>query len=157
MEEHYASYLALLDDLRGSLDQLTGLARKKTEAVRRDDLMALDEVIKQEQALALSLRGLEQKRLKLLTRLGLDGVPLSGLAARYPAGLQPQATQTVNALKRSYESYRTAAQTARSTLELNLHELERIVAAQGGNAAQGAGYTPPAAQPPENMKTDFRA
>lgn len=157
MEEHYASYLTLLDDLRGSLDQLTGLARKKTEAVRRDDLMALDEVIKQEQALALSLRGLEQKRLKLLTQLGLDGVPLSGLAARYPAQLQPQATQTVNALKRSYESYRTASQAARSTLELNLHELERIIAAQGGDIAQGAGYTPPDAQPPKNMKTDFRA
>lgn len=157
MEEHYASYLTLLNDLRGNLDRLTELARKKTDAVRRDDLMALDEVIKQEQVLALSLRGLEQKRLKLLTQLGLDGVPLSRLAARYPAQLQPQATQTVNALKRSYESYRTASQAARSTLELNLHELERIIAAQGGDTAHGAGYTPPDAQPPEKMKTDFRA
>ena len=66
METHYPGYLALLEELRGSLDQLTGLAKEKIAAVLKDDLLALDEVLKQEQALSLSLRGLEQRRLKLV-------------------------------------------------------------------------------------------
>ena len=50
METHYPGYLALLEELRGSLDQLTGLAKEKNAAVLKDDLLALDEVLKQEQA-----------------------------------------------------------------------------------------------------------
>ncbi len=73
------------------------------------------------------------------------------------AALQPQASQTVNTLRRSYESYRTAAELARTTLEVNLHQVELVIAAQGGVPAHGAGYVPPDAEPPQNMKTDFRA
>lgn len=157
MEERCTAYLALLDELQDSLDRLSALARRKINAVRQDDLLALDEVMKEEQALSLSLRSLEQRRGKLLAELGLEGVPLSGLVARFPTQLQPRATQTVRNLQRSYESFRTASEVARSTLECNLHELEKVIAAHGGNPAQGAGYLSPDAQPPKNMQTDFRA
>lgn len=157
MEERCTAYLSLLEELQTSLDRLSELARQKIDAVRRDDLLALDEVMKEEQVLSLSLRSLEQRRGRLLAELGLDGVPLSGLAARFPAQLQPRATQTVRALQRSYESYRTASEVARSTLECNLHEIEKIIAAHGGDSARGVGYLPPDAQPPKNMQTDFRA
>lgn len=153
----HAEYLALLGDLTRQLDRLTALAQEKTVAVRRSDLLALDEVLKQEQAISLALRGLEQRRLTQLTRLGLADVPLNQLAQRFPAALQPQASQTVNTLRRSYESYRTAAELARTTLEVNLHQVELVIAAQGGAPAHGAGYVPPDAEPPQNMKTDFRA
>lgn len=156
MEERCTAYLSLLEELQTSLDRLSELARQKIDAVRRDDLLALDEVIKEEQVLSLSLRSLEQRRGRLLAELGLDGVPLSGLTARFPAQLQPRATQTVRALQRSYESYRTASEVARSTLECNLHEIEKVIASHGGDA-RGVGYLPPDAQPPKNMKTDFRA
>ena len=49
MEEKYRSYLALMDALREGLARLTELANQKTAAVRQDNLMALDEVLKQEQ------------------------------------------------------------------------------------------------------------
>lgn len=153
----HLEYLSLLEELAGQMDQLTQLARRKAEAVRRDDLLALDDVMKQEQALSLALRGQEQKRLRLLARLGLQDVPLSGLAGRYPAQLQPQARQTADALRRSYDLYKAAAEVARSTLEINLHQIEQLIAAAGGGPAHGPGYEPPAAEPPKNMKTDFRA
>ena len=46
MDQSYVQYLSLLDELRTSLDQLSDLARQKTAAVRRDDLIALDEALK---------------------------------------------------------------------------------------------------------------
>ncbi len=157
MDQSYVQYLSLLDELRTSLDQLSDLARQKTAAVRRDDLIALDEALKQEQAMSLALRGQEIKRTKLLKELGLDGSNLSRLVAGYPKELQFQAKQTVDALRQSYEVYRNTSDVARSTLECNLHQLEKIVAAHGGGTVEGPGYTPPGVEPPKNMKTDFRA
>ena len=107
--------------------------------------------------MSLALRGHEQKRLKLAARLGLEGVPLSGAAARYPAHLQAQARQAAEQLQQQYQRYRGAAGEARSILEGHLRELEKIIADMGGSPIEGAGYTPPNAEPPKNMKTDFRA
>ena len=164
METHYPGYLALLEELRGSLDQLTGLAKEKNAAVLKDDLLALDEVLKQEQALSLSLRGLEQRRLKLVRELGLDNVPLSRLCDHCPDESKGQAKQTAERLRASYDIYQSAAGVAKGTLERGLHELEKIVVGLGGPAAPPPPPSPlraapkdPGVEPPPNMKTDFRA
>lgn len=88
MADLHLSYLELLRDLSASLDRLGQLAQEKRGAVQRSDLMGLDEVLKQEQAMTLNLRGLEQRRLKLLAQMGLTGVSLSDLPDRYPAELE---------------------------------------------------------------------
>ena len=150
MDQSYVQYLSLLDALRTSLDQLSDLARQKTAAVRRDDLIALDEALKQEQAMSLALRGQEIKRTKLLKELGLDGSNLSRLVAGYPKELQFQAKQTVDALRQSYEVYRNTSDVARSTLEVNLRAIERLQAQQAGDTAQ-------AEEERKSFQTDFRA
>lgn len=157
MDDRYEAYLALLEEVRGGVERLTGLARQKAEAVHHNDLMALDEVIRQEQVLSLSLRGQEQRRQALLSQLGLGDVPLSKLADHYPPELRTRAKETAEALRGSYHMYKTVSDAARKTLEYELHEIERVIAAEGGPSAQGAGYTSPTVEPPKNMKTDFRA
>lgn len=157
MEELYSAYLTTLDGLSADLDKLAELCRKQSDAVRRDDLMGLNEVMKQEQVVGLSLRGREQKRQKLSLELGLDGSRLSALPQRVPERLLLGAQETVERLRRSYEGYQTAAQVARHTLEINLHEIEKILAAQGVDAGQSGAYAGEGAVPPTNMKTDFRA
>ena len=157
VSDHQA-YLNLLRELGGCLDRLGELSEQKAQTVRQDDLLAMDEVLKQEQVMSLSLRGLEQRRVKLLAKLGLDGVPLSDLPGKYPAELEDEAKQTVNALRDSYKIFRARADMARNLLELNLHQIDKLITAAGANPADaGAGYTPPGAEPPKNMKTDFRA
>ena len=99
METQVRAYFGVLRELCGVLDRLTPLARQKAEAVRASDLTALDEVLKQEQALSLNLRGLELKRQKLAPQLGLDGVPLSGLLERCPPELADEARKTTAALR----------------------------------------------------------
>ena len=158
MSELHRSYLKLLRELCESLDQLSVLARQKQERVREDDLIGLDEVLKQEQAMTLTLRGLEQRRLKLTSQLGLEGVSLDAFAEKYPAELQFEAKQTADAVRESYSLYRSCSDAARNMLEVNLHEIERVIAASGVNTpVSGAGYQTPGVEPPKNMKTDFRA
>ena len=154
----HQAYLDLLKELRGCLDRLGELSAEKAKTVRQDDLLAMDEVLKQEQVLSLSLRGLEQRRVKLLAKLGLSGVPLADLPGRYPEELQDEAKRTVEELRESYSIFRARADMARNLLELNLHQIDKAITAAGGDPADvGAGYEIPGAEPPKNMKTDFRA
>ena len=155
-ENGYVDYLSLLDSLSHHLEQLADLARSKMEAVRHDDLMALDQVLKQEQALALAMRGLEQKRLKLLKELGWSDLPLRSLPEQVPSALRLRAKQAVEDLRRDYQVYQSAAEAARHTLECNLHEIEKVLSESGGTAA-GPGYGRQDVEPPSAMRTDIRA
>lgn len=152
------SYLDLLKELSGCLDRLSALAQEKAESVRQDDLTALGDVLKQEQAMTLTLRGLDQRRMKLLGSLGLEDVPLAELHTHVPPELEDEARQAAENARRSYREYRSYADMARNTLELNLHQIEKVIAAAGvDTSGLGVGYTPPGVEPPQNMKTDFRA
>ena len=157
MDAQFQAYLKLLDSLREGVEQLEQLAHEKTEAVRNDDLMALDAVLRQEQAIALSFRGIEQKRIKLLSDLGMGDVPLSQLPGHFPPSMQMEARKSVEALQTQFKLYKSSAKIARNTLESNLHEIEKVLAALGATPAEGPGYQPPEVQPPKSMKTDFRA
>ena len=158
MDELRLSYLELLGELGSTLDRLSELARQKTAAVRADDLLALDEVLKQEQAMGLNLRGLEIRRQKLVPQLGLEGTTLSGLIQKFPEHLQDRARRTADALQESYANYRSYSGQARETLELNLHQVEKMITASGADPKlAAAGYESPGVEPPEKMKTDVRA
>ena len=158
METLFRSYLGVLGELGGALDRLAPLARQKADTVRSDDLLALDEVLKQEQALGLNLRGLELKRQKLAVQLGLDSVPLSRLHEHCPPQLADEARKAAAALRESYEIYRSYADMARSTLELNLHQIDKALTDAGIDPKLAAqGYEAPPMEPPKKMKTDFRA
>lgn len=156
--ELHREYLRLLGELTETLEQLSDIERQKSEAIRQDDLERLDAVIKTEQAQSLVLRGQEQKRARLLSRLGLEDMPLSGLAAAYPPELRLEAKNTVEGLQQQYQLFRSAADSVRSLLECNLHQIEKVLSGAQGTVV-GPGYEPPApaAAPPPPMKTDFRA
>lgn len=159
----YQDYINLLMEIKEKIEQLSELARRKIEAVRNDDLMELNEVMKQEQVLSLSVRGLEKHRGELLDRLGLSDVPLSGLAEHYPEDVRYEAKEKVDDLLRQYEVYKTYSSAARNTLEVNLHEIEKYIEDHGGqaqdaaNIGYGAGVGVAEPEPPASMKTDFRA
>lgn len=144
----WQDYLKLLGSLTKTLEQLSDVERKKTEAVSRGDLMAVDECMKQEQVLSLSLRGFDQKRETALKALGLEGVKLSGLTDRAPEDQLLETRQVVERLQRQYEIFQSASQVARNTLECNLRMIERFQQ-QAGEAA------PPQTDAPR--QADFRA
>lgn len=156
--KRYEEYLALLTELTQTLSQLTQTAGQKAAAVRQDDLSALNEVIKREQALSLSLRGCEQKRQALLSSLGLEGIALTALADHYPPALRPAARAAAESLRQQFTIFRSAADTARNLLELNLHQIEQYLAqAEGSPSGPGYGQSPSGAQLPPSLRSDFRA
>ena len=151
------SLLTLFENLTDHLRQLTELARRKTAAVCKSDLLELDKILKEEQAQSLALRGIEQKRTSLLQQFGLDQLPVNDIPARFPAESQQTAKNVIETMQREFAIYRSAAEVARNTLECNLHEVEKFLAAVGAANDPGAGYHGSDVEPPPKMKSDFRA
>ena len=117
MEEQYRMYLAYLEDLRKQLESLTALAKEKPPAVAADDLAALNDIMKREQVLSLSFRGLEQTRARLQKELGLEKARLSQLPQYVPESMREQARQIAVSLKVQYMEYQKASTAAREVLE----------------------------------------
>ena len=157
MKNPFDDYLDLLDQIRSSLEQLSGLAKEKSAAVRNDDLLHLDGIMKQEQAVALTFRGLEQRQNTLLNALGLKGVPLSALADQFPPKMRLDAKQRIEKLQTQYQIYKTCSEVARNTLECNLHLIEKVLAGVSVPVDNGPGYQSKDPEIPSAMKTDFRA
>jgi arginyl-tRNA synthetase len=155
--EAYADYLELLDQLGQELDRMSMLARKKADAVRQDDLEALNKILKQEQAMSLAMRGLERRRQEEVKELGLTDNRLTCLADQYPESMRLEAKEVVRRLQRQYKVYQSASEVARHTLECSLHEIEKALYGWGADVQEGSGYAKNVAEPPSQMRTDIRA
>ena len=68
----FSHCLALLEQLSQVFDQLETLEREKAAAVGAQDLERLDQCMKHEQAVSLTLRGVEQNRSSLWKELGVQ-------------------------------------------------------------------------------------
>lgn len=128
MHEAYREYFGFMGQLGELLDQLAKLAKEKAAAVRRDDLLCVDQCMKQEQVLSLSLRAMDKKRETLLAKMGLQDVSLSDLPQRCPEELRKEAHDASEELRTRYMLYQSASNVARTTLECNLHQIERMLA-----------------------------
>ena len=155
MEHLFRSYLELLQSILSNLSQLTKLVHRKIEVAQMDDLEALDEILNEEQALALALRGLEQKRLNLLRELDLSEVPLAQLSAHFPPEMEEAVRQTAAELMEQYRTYHDGAQTARGILEHNLREVDRVLAVLNADPAGNPGHVTQTPSSP-SAKADFR-
>ena len=155
MEHLFRSYLELLQSILSNLSQLTKLVHRKIEVAQMDDLEALDEILNEEQALALAFRGLEQKRLNLLRELDLSEVPLAQLSAHFPPDMEEAVRQTAAELMEQYRTYHDGAQTARGILEHNLREVDRVLAVLNADPAGNPGHVTQTPSSP-SAKADFR-
>ena len=155
MEHLFRSYLELLQSILSNLSQLTKLVHRKIEVAQTDDLEALDEILNEEQALALAFRGLEQKRLNLLRELDLSEVPLAQLSAHFPPEMEEAVRQTAAELMEQYRTYHDGAQTARGILEHNLREGDRVLAVLNADPAGNPGHVTQTPSSP-SAKADFR-
>ncbi len=151
--------LTVLETLIDHLRQLTDLSKRKTLAVRKSDLTTLNQILKEEQAQSLALRGLEQKRTTLLCQMGLDNIPLTALPSHMPINLQQKTREIAETLRHEFAIYQSAAEVARNTLECNLHEVEKFLAAAGAVSDTGTGYrrNDGEVDAPPKLKADFRA
>lgn len=147
----YEEYLRYLADLAGLLEKMTNTAKEKAAAARVGDLVQVDACMKQEQVYSMSLRSMDQKREKMHKALGWESITLSQVAQHFPEELRGRASKAAELALSRFENYHSAANAAKTTMELALRDIERMFPADQPAPA------PSTEEPPPRMKTDFRA
>ena len=146
----WKDYLKLMESLTKTLEELTQVERDKNAAASAGDLRGVEDCMKREQVLSLTLRGYDQKRDTILGALGLKGITLRQLVQHSPDELRLETKDVAEKLRQAYTLFQAASEVARDTLEVNLRAIEQIQARQAGDSAQ-------AEEKRKNHQTDFRA
>ena len=145
----WKEYLAQMERLGETLEQLTAVEREKTAAVGRGDLNAVDACMKREQVFSLNLRGFDQKREKLLAKMGLSkSTTLRQIEELAPPEALLETKQVVEKLRQRYQIFQSASEVAMNTLECYLHAIEKMQQSKG---------VPTEHVPGDILQSDFRA
>lgn len=131
-KQEWLDYFELLSKLGSALEDLAIVEESKVLAITKGDLPTIDEIMKKEQAFSMTIRGFEQKRVKMLAALEIPLVPLGELANHMPTDLRPQGKRVVEQVKTKYERYRIASDLARKNLEIALGQLESLTGVKSG-------------------------
>lgn len=153
----YREYLNLLSSLLREVERLNGVARKKREALQEHDLDILNECMKQEQAVSLTLRGLEQKREKILSALGYTGVALSEMPRRCPPEYQRETGELCEQLLRAYQVLMSTQTASRTMMEHDLRLIKKELENRGISPDMDENYQQSPAMQPSELRTDIRA
>lgn len=146
----WQDYLKLLRGLTRTLEELSQVERDKNAAASAGNLAEVENCMKREQVLSLSLRGYDQKRDAMLSALNLKGVNLRNLVEHSPEEYRLETKDVAEKLRQQYEVFQAASRAVRNTLEINLRAIERIQAVQAGDSAR-------AEEERKAHQTDFRA
>lgn len=153
----YEQYLAFLEELLQELNQLTQVGKEKLMAVQNHELDTLNECIKQEQAISLTLRGLEQKRTKVLAAIGCENVPLSEMPRRCPENYRARTQELVDRLLTADQVLKSVQTPSRTIMERDLRAIRKELEARGVVQELEDNYQSAPPAPGKGLRTDFRA
>ena len=118
-------------------DRLIPLEQRKLDVVRQNRVSQLEEIGSKEQAEALAMRGLEQKREKAQEALGFQGLTFQEILEKLPVEQKQDMKALFNELAEKVRAFQSLSDSSRSIMEVNLHTINKMIAEQ----KQGKGQT----------------
>lgn len=152
----YQDYIQFLSALLQEVEHLTEIGQQKYEAAQNYDLDKINEYMKQEQAISLTLRGMDQKRIKLLKELGCEDVPLRDMPNHCPEEYRQEIGGLVERLLRAHQVLRSTESLARTIMEQDLRGIQQELEARGVVQDMEDNYQAAPGEPPAELRTDIR-
>ncbi len=156
MAAQYNDYLKLLLALQKDMIELAGILEKKIEATQQFDLEALNDCIRKEQAVSLSLRGLESRRPILLAELGYNDATLRDMPRLCPQEHKAETSRIVEVVLKDYEILRSLQNRARAMLERHMYSVQTSLEGQGVVPNLDDNYRTAPADKPKKLRTDLK-
>lgn len=111
-------------------DRLIPLEQKKLDVVKQNRVSMLEEIGKKEQAEALVMRGLEQRREKVQEKLGFQGMTFQEILEQLPREQQLETKTLFNELGDRVRTFQSLADSSKTMMEVNLHAINKMIAEQ---------------------------
>ena len=124
--------IKILTEMTEALTEILPLEQEKFRAVQEDKVGILDGCMGREQAFALRIKGLEQKRMKFMEEHGYGGMTLKELADRLEGEEQGKMRKLLEDLVLAVQNFNSYNDESMKLINLKLHNLERAAAPDGG-------------------------
>jgi archaellum biogenesis protein FlaJ (TadC family) len=141
----FDKFYSYLEELTSSYARLSLLLKEKIDAVERDDLGKLEEIMGEEQVYLLISRGFDQNIAEYRKTLGLKGDKLSDIVQEVPGEFRDEFAGIYSRLKESLDEAKTLndncqklIKTKLGTVNKRLRELEGAKTANYGDPKKPA-------------------
>jgi DNA-binding transcriptional MerR regulator len=112
-------------------DNFLELEYKKYDAVLKDDILTLDDLVSKEQVYYLKMRGLEQRREKVLKDLGFSDKTLKEIVEMSKDEQKLQLTGIYGELNKLINEFKKINNLCKTIIEVRLHRVDKIVSQLG--------------------------
>ncbi len=109
-------------------DRMIPLEQSKLEAVSKNKIAVLEDIIKKEQAEIMSLRGLDQKRERTQEELGWKDLTFQQILKEEQSKLQELFDELAGRVK----TFQSVTESSKTMMEVNLHAINQVIAQQAG-------------------------
>lgn len=128
----------IIRDMIELFEEHLPLEQKKLQALQCDDVAGVEDCMKQEQALTLKIRGLEQKREKLQKELGWEGKSFREIIETAPEEHKQSLQELFDRLTNTVTVFSETNQAAMTAMEVHLRDIQRVIKIK----EQGGHYNP---------------
>lgn len=138
-QEAFDGFITVIRDLTALAGDLTRIERVKAEAASQKQHQVLDDCIQEEQAYILKLRGFEQHRIRQMKTLGWDGLTFRQVLEKAEPDQRERLTPLFSALEQQLAQLTQAKDASDQIIRVRVHELEKLIALQGGSGYDSGG------------------
>lgn len=117
----------IINEMISLFDEHLPLEEEKLRAVQDDDVAAVEDCMKREQAVVLKLRGLEKKREEIQKSNGWEGKTFREIIEMIPQEKQSVYKQLLERLENSMSLFQNTNESALDTLRIHQREIEKVM------------------------------
>lgn len=118
----------VIEEMIALFRKFTGIEQVKLQAVRENHVATVEECMTKEQALILSLRGLEKRRVESQQKAGYDGMTFHQILESVSQGEREELLPLFDELSRQVQMFQEVNEDANQILKTNLHVVNREIA-----------------------------
>jgi len=126
MEQMDALY-ALLEESAELYEEFIKVEYEKYDAVIKDDIKSLDEIISKEQVFYLKMKGLEQKREKLTQTMNMKDKTLKEIIELTDKEVNNKLKLVYDRLFKALKDFKKINSECKTLIEVRLHRIENVM------------------------------
>jgi len=121
----------ILKESAGLYKNFLELEYKKYDIAIKDDIVALDDIVSKEQAFYLKMRGLEQKREKLIEEMGMKGKSLKEIIELTDEEQRPMLIEAYDELYELILGVKKISNLCKTVIEVRMNRIRKAMSQLG--------------------------
>lgn len=117
--------MTILQETNHCLLEVTDVEQRKYEATLKNNVVSVEDCMKEEQVLLLKLKGLDKKREKVLQTFGKEDATFREVIEDLPEDQKIPLESLFQQMQTNLKKYKEVERNARSALEFHLHEIDK--------------------------------